>query len=103
MKGTDLYWTPIRVAVPDDDRQVLLCKETKTGILSYSLGYYDGARFVTNGVAKVTHWIDYPDLRPHENELWVKLKKRNAIGFKWKEDDDEYLKIFTEGKEDTDD
>lgn len=89
MKAKMLYWTPVRIAVPDDDRQVLLCKETKTGKISYSLGYYDGERFVTTGVAKVTHWSDFPDLKPHTRELWIDLRKCINLGVIWKEDTDE--------------
>lgn len=88
MKSKEMYWTPVRIAVPDDDRQVLLCKETITGRLSYSLGYYDGERFVTNGAAKVTHWIDFPELRSHDARLWDKLKDARVNGYKWKEGTD---------------
>lgn len=82
-KSTSMYWTPVTIAVPDDDRQVLLCKQAKNGNISYSLGYYDGERFVTNGCAKVTHWIDYPDVVLHHYQFWLQLRDSAAPGFKW--------------------
>lgn len=89
MKSDVMYWTPVNVAVPDDDRQVLLCKQAKNGSVSYSLGYYDGERFVTMGVAKVTHWIDFSKLKIHTDQVWRRLKCINQAGFIWKEDTDD--------------
>lgn len=83
MKSKMMYWTPVTIAVPDDDRQVLLCKQSKAGNISYTLGYYNGERFVTMGSAKVTHWIDYPDLVSHHYNFWLQLIDSGADGFKW--------------------
>lgn len=85
MKSCDMFWTPVTVAVPDDDRQVLLCKQAQNGNISYSLGYYDGERFVTMGSAKVTHWTDFPEVVEHDPRLWRTLKEEQSIGYKWKE------------------
>lgn len=85
MKTGLMYWTPVSIAVPDDDRQVLLCKQAQNGNITYSLGYYDGERFVTMGCAKVTHWIDFPNVRSHTAHHWRSLKREASTGYIWKD------------------
>lgn len=90
-----MYWTPVAIAVPDDDREVLLCLKDRDGNMIYDLGKYDvfndtftSFMLVNSSDYKVFAWIDYPDYKGHHYRHWLKMRYDPFVtGYKWKESD----------------
>lgn len=56
-------WISINQGLPETDKRVLVCCETKAGVQNINLAYYDGQAWHGSGsMAGVTHWMELPGL-----------------------------------------
>lgn len=56
-------WISVNKGLPETDKRVLVCCETKAHIQSINLAYYDGQAWHGSGsMAGVTHWMELPSL-----------------------------------------
>lgn len=56
-------WISVNKGLPEIDKRVLVCCETKAHIQSINLAYYDGQAWHGSGsMARVTHWMELPSL-----------------------------------------
>ena len=56
-------WISVNQGLPETDKRVLVCCETKAGVQNITLGYYDGQAWHSSGsMSGVTHWMELPGL-----------------------------------------
>lgn len=56
-------WISVNSGLPENDKRVLVCCETKAGQRNINLAYFDGNAWHGNGsMAGVTHWMELPAL-----------------------------------------
>lgn len=56
-------WVSVNKGLPETDKRVLVCCETKAHVQSINLAYYDGQAWHGSGsMAGVTHWMELPNL-----------------------------------------
>lgn len=62
-------WRKAEDEVPDDERRVLCCTRTKSGLRNIVIGYYIGEhdRWACGMNTNVTHWMELPD-PPEDDE-----------------------------------
>lgn len=54
-------WYKCTEVLPDDNRWVLCCTITKTGLQNLAIGYYADGMWHLGMKSNVTHWMELPD------------------------------------------
>lgn len=54
-------WISIKDRLPEDQKEVLVCTRSKTGVRNIDKGYMAIDRFIHRGRAEVTHWMPLPE------------------------------------------
>lgn len=56
-------WISVNQGLPETNKRVLACCETKAGVQNINLAYYDGQAWHCSGsMSGVTHWMELPGL-----------------------------------------
>lgn len=53
-------WVSVKERMPEPDKEVLVCTQSKNGSRNVDKGYVLGGRWVHRGTAEVTHWMPLP-------------------------------------------
>ena len=63
-------WISSKNLVPDREKEVLICTQSKNGTRNIDKGYFipNESRWVHRGTAEVTHWMPLPRLPEEENK-----------------------------------